>query len=79
MLPVVGELTSGHSQNTGREVLAADPGQDEEAGVVHQEVKSSLPLFGRPADEEVARLGLPSGSPETEQGDDAIIGTDEVP
>ena len=79
MLPVVSELTSGHSQNTGREVLTVDPGQAEEAGVVHQELKSRLPLFGRPTDEQVARLSLPSSSPETEKSDDAIIGMDEVP
>jgi hypothetical protein len=78
MLPIVGELTSSHCKEAGCEVFAAEPGEDQKTGIVHQQVKSTLALFWRPADEAVSRLGVTGGSPKAEKGNDAIVGTDEV-
>ena len=79
LLPVLGDPTHDHSQDAGREVVAADPWRDEEASVVYDQVKSGLPLLGGPAYEAVTGPCLPSCGTEAEQGDDATLGSDEVP
>ena len=67
-MPVIGQATADETQNSRGEIAAADPGQDEEARVVDDEVKVALSLLARPADELIARLGLPGTRPEGQQG-----------
>jgi len=38
LVPVLGESVCSHRQDAGREVVAADPGQDEEASVAYRDV-----------------------------------------
>ena len=68
-MPVFGQATGGQSQDPRGEVLALDPRQDEEAGVVDDEVKAALSLLGCPTDELVARLSLPGARAERQQSD----------
>ena len=53
-------------EQVGGEVGDADPGHDEEAGVVEHEGEVALALCGAPADEAVARGGLPGRGGEAE-------------
>ena len=78
VLPIKREQACSHAQQLRGEVLGRDPGEDEEAGVVHDQVQPTLPLGAVPADERVARCGLPCGCAETEQGEDAAISAGEV-
>ena len=77
-LPVVSDPVRGPSQDGRCEILALDPRQDQESGIVDHSMQALLALAGRPADEAVARLGFPGGGAEAEQGDDAPGGADEV-
>jgi hypothetical protein len=55
-----------------------DPRQDEEAGIVHDEVQVALSLISRPADDLIARLYFPGTRAEAERGDDVASGAHEV-
>ena len=77
-LPVVWESSRGHPQDARGEVVAANPGEDEEARVVGHQVKALLSLRWGPPDEAVPRLGLPGGGAEAEQGHDASAGQDKI-
>ncbi len=57
-------------------MLRGDPGQDEKAGVVHDEVQALL-THG-PADEVVAGRGLPRGCTEAEESEDATFDAGDV-
>jgi hypothetical protein len=78
VVPVIGQAARGQRENSRGEILASDPRQDQESCVVDDQVQVSLPLFTRPADELIARLGLPSAGAEAEQSDDFARGTHEV-
>src|SRR5579885_1306736 len=77
-MPVIGQTTADEAQNTRGEIAAADPRQYEEARVVDDEVKAAFSLLARPADELVARLGLPGACPEGQQGHHLAGGAHEV-
>ena len=68
-MPVFDQATGGESEDPRGEVLALDPRQDEEAGVVDDEVKVVLSLLACPTDELVARLSLPGARAERQQSD----------
>ena len=50
-LPVIGQTPADQGEDARGEVFAADSRQDEEAGVVDDEVQVALSLLGRPTDE----------------------------
>ena len=77
-LPVIGQSAADQGEDARGEVFAVDPRQDEEAGIVHDEVQVALPLIGRPADELIPRFDLPGARAEAEDGDDVAGGTHEV-
>jgi len=54
-VPVTGEPSRGEPQQLGGEVPRADPREDEEAGVVRDEVEAGFALTRGPSDEVVAR------------------------
>ena len=66
------------AQQLRGEVLGHDPGEDEEAGVVHDQVQPTLALSAVPANERVAGCGFPRCCAETRQGGDAALGTGEA-
>jgi hypothetical protein len=45
----------------GGEIGGVDPGEDEEAGVIDDEVETLSSLFVIPSDPAVAQCGLPGG------------------
>src|ERR1700677_229146 len=49
-LPVIGQPSAQQREDARGQVLAVDPRQDEEAGIVHDEVQVALSLLSRPAD-----------------------------
>ena len=72
------EQACSHAQQLRGEVLGHDPGEDEEAGVVHDQVQPTLALSAVPANERVAGCGFPRCCAETRQGGDAALGTGEA-
>ena len=77
-VPILWEFSCGEAQDGRGEVVAAHPGQDEETGVVGDQMQATLSLFASPADKAVARLGLPGAGAKAEQGDKASLGPYEV-
>ena len=77
-VPVRSESPRCPSQDGRCEIPAADPRQDQEAGIVDHPMQPLLTLRWRPADEAVARAGLPGSGAEAEQGEDTAAGADEV-
>jgi len=71
-------LAGGASQDGRGQILAFDPGQDQESSVVDDTVQVLLALRGSPADVRVARRRLRGGGPEAEQGDEASASANEV-
>src|SRR5271167_3371467 len=55
-LPVIGQSSAHQGKDARGEVLAADPRQDEEAGVVDDEVEVPLSLISRPANDLIPRF-----------------------
>ena len=78
LLPVLREGTGRQGQDLGGEVLRLDPRQDQEVGVVDDQVRVSDALFGTPADKAVLRCTLPATGPEAEHGWGLLFGGDEV-
>jgi len=68
-LPVHRESPGCQPQYLGGEVFRAYPGQDQEAGVVDDEMEVLLALPMAPADEAVARGALPGGGTKAQQRD----------
>jgi len=58
-VPIPGQPSGDGAENPGGEVLGADPGENQEAGVVHDEVELAFPLLYRPADPAITRTGFP--------------------
>jgi len=50
-VPIGGQTPAHQGEDARGEVLAMDPRQDEEAGVVHDQVQSTPALLARPTDE----------------------------
>lgn len=78
MLPVIGESLGGQGEYLGGKVLRCDPRQDEEAGIVDDEMEVALALRVSPADEVVAGRTLPGAGAEAEQGEDFLVDADQV-
>ena len=64
--PIGGQLTGCGGENAGGQIGGADPGKDQEAGVVDHQVEVLLALRWRPTDPLVAWSDLPSGGGEAE-------------
>jgi len=76
--PVVGEAAGGEGEELGGEVGGVDPGEDEESGVVGDEVEMVLSLLGGPADPAVSGGEAPGGGPEAEEGQEPALRSGEV-
>src|ERR1022692_5310200 len=77
-IPVIGQSSAHQGEDARSQVLAADPRQDEEAGIVYDEVQVALSLIGRPTDELIPRFDLPGARAEAEGRDDVAGGAHEV-
>src|ERR1700730_17191918 len=69
-VPVLGQASADQSKHTRGEILAVDPWQDEEGGIVADEVQISSALLKGPTDHLIARFGFPGACAEAEYGDD---------
>ena len=58
-LPVLRDLPGGQGQDLAGQVARSDPRQDQEAGVVDEQVELLLALPWGPADPGIAGCGLP--------------------
>ena len=67
-VPVLGKLLGDPSEQSGGEIAKRNPGQDEESGVIDDEVKITLTLLCRPAYELIAWGNLPGCSTEAQCG-----------
>src|SRR5487761_2417695 len=77
-LPVIGQSAAHQGEDTRGQVFAVDPRQDEEAGIVHDEVQVALPLICRPTDDLIPGFNLPGARAEAQGGDDVAGGAREV-
>ena len=78
-VPVGGQLPLAAGEQVGGEMGDADPGQDQEAGVVDDACQIAFAGGRVPADEAVAGGSFPGGGGEAEQGQqEAVAGLDEV-
>ena len=62
-LPVVGQPAAAASQHRGSEIAHLHPGQDQEAGVVHDQLQAGFALGNAPADEAVAGAAFQALAP----------------
>ena len=67
--PVAGQAAADEREDVGSEVGDADPGQDEEPGVVDDQRQVLPAQGGGPSDEAVARREGPGGGAEAEHGE----------
>src|ERR1039457_1272776 len=74
VLPVVGQASAHQGKDARGEIFAVDPRQDQEAGIVHDEVQVALSLVCGPTDELVPGFELPGARGEAEGGDDVAGG-----
>lgn len=58
-LPVRGKGTSSRGEQMGRQTMAADPGKQEKAGVVSEQVDVLGPCLGIPSDKAVTASDVP--------------------
>jgi hypothetical protein len=77
-MPVLGQSLSGQGEDARGEVFAADPRQDEEAGIIDDQVQVALSLLRRPANELISRFYFPSARAKAEGGDDMACGAHKV-
>src|SRR5665213_776067 len=77
-LPVIGQSSAHPAEDARGEVFASDPRQDQEAGVVDDQMQVALPLVFIPADELIPGFDLPGARPEAQGGDDLVGGAHEV-
>jgi hypothetical protein len=75
---MVGQLAGDQRQDLRGEPFGLDPGQDQETGVVDDELQVLQPLRFLPADEAVTPGKLPGTGTEAEQCDEAFAGEDVV-
>jgi len=71
-------MSADPGEDVRSEVTILYPWQDEESGIVDDEVQVARTLFVRPANELIPRLGLPGACAETQQGNDLTCGAHEV-
>jgi hypothetical protein len=77
--PISRKALGDGSQNSRRKVPRRHPRQDQEASIVHDQMKALGTLFGSPTYESVARRNLPRGGAETQSGEKARATEDKVP
>src|SRR5208337_763582 len=77
-IPVIGQSSAHQGEDARSQVLATDPRQDEEAGIVYDEVQVALSLIGGPTDELIPRFDLPGARAEAQGRDDVAGGAHEV-
>src|ERR1017187_6780890 len=70
VLPVVGQASAHQGKDARGEIFAVDPRQDQEAGIVHDEVQVALSLVCGPTDELVPGFELPGARVQAAGGDD---------
>jgi hypothetical protein len=73
-LPILGQPAGCHRQDPGGQVLALNPGQYQEAGVVYHQMESALTLLGGPADETIPWSYFPGCGPEPHQSENRCTG-----
>ena len=67
LLPVLGQPALAACQNMRGQIWNAGPRQNQKACIVRHQLQVAPSTFGRPADEAVARRGLPDGGTKSEQ------------
>src|ERR1039457_3310235 len=77
-MPVGGQSAAYQGEDARGEIFAVDPRQDQEAGVIDDEVQVALSLICCPTDELIPGLYFPGTRAEAESGDDVACGADEV-
>ena len=77
-VPVLGQASADQSEHTRSEIFAVDPRQNQEAGIVDDEVQIGAALRDGPTDHLIARFGFPGACTEAEYGDDLSGGAHEV-
>src|ERR1022692_756499 len=77
-MPIVRQASADQGERARGEVAALDPGQDEESGVVDDEVQIARTLLVRPANELISRIGFPGACAEGKQGNELIRSAYEV-
>src|ERR1035441_5876988 len=77
-LPVGGQSSADQGEDARGEVFAVDPWQDEEAGVIDDQMQVALSLISRPADNLIPRFDFPGTRIEAKRADDVPCGADEV-
>src|ERR1039457_5068339 len=77
-VPGIGQSLNGQGEDARGQVFAVDPRQDQEAGVVDDEVQVALSLICRPTDELIPGFDLPGARAEAQGGDDVAGGAHEV-
>ena len=77
-LPVVRQAAAAASQHRGSEIAHLHPGQDQEAGVVHDQLQAGFALGNAPADEAVAGSRLPGAGAKADDRQHAPLAGDQV-
>src|SRR3990172_13252706 len=77
-LPIIGQSAADQGEDARGEVFAADPRQDEEAGVVDDQVQVAPTLIARPTDDLIPGFNLPGARAEAKGGYDVAGGAHEV-
>ena len=77
-LALGGQLPLNEREDLRCQTFGLDPGQNQEAGIVHHQGEVPLPRVLLPADEALARGEFPGAGAEAQQGDLALVGEDEV-
>ena len=77
-LPVVGQAAAAAGQHRGSEIAHLHPGQDQEAGVVHDQLQAGFALGNAPADEAVAGSRLPGAGAKADDRQHAPLAGDQV-
>ena len=62
----------------GRQVMALHPRQDQISGVIDYQLEITFALIARPTDEAVPIGDLPRRCPETQKGEQVVIGIDHI-
>lgn len=78
-LPIARQALGNACQDLGGEVLGVDPGKNEEAGVVYDQIKITHLLLIGPADEPVARGDFPRSGSEAQRYQKMRAAKDQVP
>jgi hypothetical protein len=70
-LPVIGQSLSCQGEDAGSEIFAVDPRQDQEAGVIDNEMQVALSLMRCPPNELIPGFYFPGARAEAQSGDAA--------